>query len=243
MFFYHFLIPAQFGSVIASDALVPVRGFVFVERISGEVQYTEIQGLVGQDVLVGFRGRQIRFHFRTFCHELSVVQVPFVDAPHISQAEQGEQTHQPVACQFAGLESPKQAHTDQDDEETSPCVRSKDGDAHVFQIHQNRNQLFRWNGILQRPHFHAGYVAGEEEPRSKGKEQREAAGESQTQIESLGPFLQHRRTVYNLFQRHDGQQRNSEFGNDQDGRDCTEFIVHRYIIDEEIGHSHEVLSP
>ena len=48
---------------------------------------------------------------------------------------------------------------------------------------------------------------------------------------------------HNLFQSEHSKQRNREFRNNENARNCTELIVHGHIIEEEVRESHEILTP
>ena len=49
--------------------------------------------------------------------------------------------------------------------------------------------------------------------------------------------------IEDLFQSHHGQQRDRKLSNHEDRGDGTELVVHRYIVEEEVGKAHEVLTP
>ena len=82
-----------------------------------------------------------------------------------------------------------------------------------------------------------------ENEKQNGKEQSQTARQSKANPEILLAFLQQLRTRDYLLQAQHRQQRNGEFGYHKNGRHRTELVVHRHIIDEEVGESHQVLSP
>ncbi len=55
--------------------------------------------------------------------------------------------------------------------------------------------------------------------------------------------FQQLRFLHNLLNGQCRQQRDAELGDHQDGGDSAELVVHRYVIDEEIGQPHHVLPP
>ena len=85
--------------------------------------------------------------------------------------------------------------------------------------------------------------ACEESCRHQGEEQGDTCRQGETYIEIFRLFLEHLRFIEDLFQSHHGQQRYREFRNHEDRGDGTELVVHRYIVEEEIGKAHEVLTP
>ena len=94
-----FLITAQLGGMIASNALHVETRLILVERIRGKVQHTEIECLVLQNMIDG--GRFLDgFLTNVLRHKHLIVQVPLVDLPHIKETEDGEDAHKPFGTQF-----------------------------------------------------------------------------------------------------------------------------------------------
>ena len=186
---YHFLIAAQLGRVVASDALVPVSCIVFVESIRCEIQHTIIQRFVLQDELIR-RGLLVRDRFLYFIHIHFIVQITLVDHPHIAQTEHGDGCYHPLGFQFTHVVSEQKPRTDEDDEEAAPCVGCEKMNAHLFQIGNDRRQLVCRDTVLQGLHFHRGNVRREEKFGQYGKQQGYSAGQSETDVNVLDVFFQ-----------------------------------------------------
>ena len=79
--------------MIATDALVVIRGFVFIERTLREVQHTIVAAvaLVLEDKLVGLR-QLLRSLALTLGHEHIIIEITLVDLPHIHQTEHDDST-------------------------------------------------------------------------------------------------------------------------------------------------------
>ena len=241
MLLNHLLIAAKFGSMITTHTLVPVSRIVFIERIRCQVQDTIIQRLILQNHLISLcLTETLRLHL--FFHKLFIVQVALVHTPHIYQTEHRQGTYQNMLLQFIHAIRPYQTNTEQDYKETAPSIRSKQTHAHFLQIGQQRHQLVGRN-TLQRIHLHGRYVTWEEHFRKNGKQQRQTAGQPEADQEVLLAFLYYRRCRNHFLQGQHRQQWNGKFGNHENGRYRTELIVHRHIVDKEIGEAHEILSP
>ncbi|CDB11095.1 unknown [Bacteroides sp. CAG:633] len=150
---YHFLIAAKLGSVVSAHALVPVGGVVLVEGVRGEVQHAVVGVLVLQDLFVGRRLAEA-LGADGAGHELFVVQVALVDAPHVHQAEHGDAGHGERLPQLARGVEHEQQQADGDDEEAAQGVGLYQGGAHLAQIGQDAVQLTgrnhaSVNGLLQ----------------------------------------------------------------------------------------------
>ena len=88
MVVYHFLITTQFGSMIATDTLMPIRRIIFIKRITGEtdeVQHTVIQGCILKNYFVCLSLNEC-FHLFGLRNKQVVMQITLVDSPHIYQA-------------------------------------------------------------------------------------------------------------------------------------------------------------
>ncbi len=98
-----FLITTELGSMIATDALQIERGLVLVEGRRGEVQYTEVECLVLQDMVDG-----CRFLHGLFTdagrNEHTVVEITFVDLPHIDQTQDYQTAHHELSTYLLILE-------------------------------------------------------------------------------------------------------------------------------------------
>ena len=102
--------------MITSNALVIERCLVFVERIGCEVEYPVVEALVLQDLLIcGSQGLWLLLH--RFRHEHIVVEIAFVDRPHINKTNGCDECHRPCGIEFAGLIDQQQQCADKDDEE------------------------------------------------------------------------------------------------------------------------------
>ena len=241
MLLNHLLITAKFGSMITAHTLVPVSRIVFIERIRGQVQDTIIQRLILQNHLISLcLTETLRLHL--FFHKLFIVQIALVHTPHIYQTEHRQGTYQNMLLQFTHAIRPYQTSTEQDYKETTPSIRSKQTHTHLLQIGQQRHQLVGRN-TLQRIHLHGRYIRREEYLRKHGKQQCQTTGQSETDQEILLTFLDDSRSSNHFLQGQHCQQRNGKFRYHQNGRYRTELIVHRHIVDKEIGETHEILSP
>ena len=241
MFFYHFLITAELGSMIPPDTLVPISCIVFIERVRSQVQDTIIQRLVLQNHLVGL-GLLKTLCLYLFVHKLVVIKVTLVHVPHIYQTKYCQGTYQNRLLQLAHAIRPHQSGTYQDDEETAPSIGSEQGHAHLFQIGKQRHQLVG-RDALQSIHFHGRYIRREEQLRQYGKQKRQSTRQPEANQKILLAFLDYIRDSHHLLQCQHGQQRNSKLGYHEDGRHRTELVVHRHIVDEQVSKSHEILTP
>ena len=241
MLFNHLLIATELGSMIATHTLVPISGIVFIERIRCQVQYTIVQSLILQNQLIGFCLTEA-LSLYLFFYKLLIVQIALVHVPHIYQTEHSQSSDQRHLLQFAHAICPDQAGTHQDNEETTPSIRSKETHAHFFQVGQQRHQLVGRN-TLESIHFHGRYIRREEHLRKNGKQQCQTTCQSEADHKILLALLNNSRSIHHLLQCQHRQQRNGKFGHHQDGRNGTELIVHRHIVDKEIGETHEILTP
>ena len=198
MFFYHFLITAELGGMIAPDALVPIGGIVFVECVRCQIQDTIIQCLVLQNHLVGF-GLLKTLCLYLFVHKLVVIKVTLVHVPHIYQTKYCQSSYQNMLFQLAHTIRPHQPGTCQDDEETAPSIGSEQTHAHLFQIGKQRHQLVG-RDALQSIHFHGRDIRREEQLRQYGKQKCQTARQPEANQKILLAFLDYIRDSHHLLQ-------------------------------------------
>ena len=89
--FHQFLISAQLGSMVTTDALMIVAGLILVERIRCEVQHTIVKTLITQDELVGLC-LLLRCLTLRLGHKHLVVQITLIDLPEIEETEHENST-------------------------------------------------------------------------------------------------------------------------------------------------------
>ena len=119
-----FLIAAQFGSMIASDALQVVGGLVLVEGRGGEVEHTEVGSLFRSDRLLAHAGRD----------EHAVVEIALVDLPHIDQTEHHQTGGHQLYTYLLILIEQEEEGADDDNPERAPAVGSEHRHAHLSEI-------------------------------------------------------------------------------------------------------------
>ena len=182
--------------------------------------------------------------FLTDClrHKHLVVQIAFVDLPHIKQTEDGEQSHEPFSTQFLESVEEQADGTYQNDHERTPAVCRKHGDTHLRQV------LYQWSQLLcrylsHRLHLIDTDILGEEQFRHQGKQQGESSCQTKGDIYVFHFRPQYLRLVNHFLQGKHRQQGDGELGNDEDGGNGTELSVHRYVVEEEIRERHEVTTP
>ena len=183
MFFYNFLITAEFCRMVTANAFMPIRRIVLVKCIDRQIQHTVIQRLVFQNLFIGGRRLHEGLHFRTFRHELLIIKVTLVHIPHIRQTEQRECGYQNGGFHTLRTIDYHQHESYQHDEETTPSIGCENSLTHVFQIYQNRCQLVGRNSLFQCTHFHCRNVRREKERWSQCKQQSESSGQHEADIE------------------------------------------------------------
>ena len=235
-----FLIAAQLGSVITAHTLVVVRRFILIEGVGGEVEHSVVEVFVLQYHLVGLGERLGHFAHRV-AHEHGIVEVAFVHRPHIHETEQGYAQGQIEGLQLACLVAQQEHRTYHDDGEGAPAVGREDALAHLPQVGQQRLQLV--GGPLRESlHFGRAHIV-EEQAGGDGEEEGHTGGGDKAHDHPFHLFGEHLRVVYDLLEGHHGQQGDAELSHHENGCHRAELGIHGHMVDEEVGESHEVLSP
>ena len=131
MVFYQFLVTAQFGGMVTADTEMEIRYGVVVERIVETEHPVVFHVLVGfLDEGVGLRG--IGKSLRVGNHEHLVVEIAFVDVPHINKAEGKQCQNQGRGGDFPVLHAVEvhQHRSDENNDDRAPGIGGKKRMAH-----------------------------------------------------------------------------------------------------------------
>ena len=229
--------------MVTADALVEVSGLVLVESIGSEVQHTVVQTLVFQDLHVG-RRRLLRHVTLALRHEHTVVQITLVHLPQVDEAEHQQGGDHIIGAHLLHPVTEEQGETDQNHDDRTPCVGTDHGGTHRRDIGENRPCRIAVHALYAVDHL--AFLIADERPRhvgEQGDQGRHAGRQGKADIGVLHLPTQQVRLVDEAFQRQGGQQRYGELGDDEDARHGTELRIHRDVIEEEVGESHEVVPP
>ncbi len=139
--FNQLLITTQFRGVVASDGLMEIRSFVFVERVRREVQHAIVERLVFENLAVG--GGHLNGHLaHALLDEHRVVQIALVHHPHVEQTEHGNAHDGIDGAQFSLHREQQQRRACGKNPERAPAVGSEERLAHGTQVGQQRIELF-----------------------------------------------------------------------------------------------------
>ena len=223
---------------------MPIGRVVFVECIGGEVQHAIVQTGIPENQFVGLcLAEYVRLP--GLGDKLLIIQIPFVDSPHVDEAKQCDARHRISSLQLTLTIEKQQSASQHDNEQAAPGIGCQQGFAHLIQVGKHRSQLLGRYSLLQRRHLLSRHVAGKENTRSHRQNKGNACGKSEAHYQSGTVFFPFQRvgTGEYLFQSQHRQQGNGKFRHHQDGRHRPEFVVHRNVVDEEVRQPHEVLSP
>ena len=141
--FYHLLIAAELGGVVASDALVVIGGFVFVERIAGKVEHSVVESLVLEYLFVGL-SELLRCVALALGNEHIVVEVAFVNHPHIYEAQHQYSPYHIACLQLACAVAKQQHRAYEDYAHGAPTVCGEYLLAQVCEVGKQRIEILRW---------------------------------------------------------------------------------------------------
>ena len=236
-----FLITAKLGSVVATDTLQVRRCLVLIESRCSQIEHTEVERSILQDMVDGCRlGNRLFTHTRRYEH--AVVQVALVHLPHVQQAEHHQRCRHILGTQLTGTEQQQTGRSHYDNPEGTPAIGGEYGDTHLRQVLQQRCQLV---GRYLTHGLHLAYadIVGEEQLRHESEEQGSTTRQQESRDDPFQFLFQNVRFLDNLLQCHHSQQWDGKLCNHQDAGHCTELGVHRHVVEEEVGERHEVAAP
>ena len=214
---------------------------VLIERIRGEVQHAVVERLVGEDNLVGL-GLGLCLFALVLGHEHRVVQVALVHHPEVDETECQQQAGQGNSLQFACHEEHQADGADKDNNERAHGVAGEHGTAHLRQIGQQRVELVS-RELRQGLHLARRDVVAKEHVGHRPEQQGHTAREGERGDNGLTQLISFHFPAHHFLQRQHGQQGNGELCDDENRGHGSELGVHRHVVDEEIGKTHEVLTP
>ncbi len=234
------LIAAELGCRIAADRLEVVARARLVEGVGGEIQHTEMGGILEQLLLVRQLGKSLLdVLLRT---EIAIVAEAFVDRPHIGHDKNRERKTQIEIEVLAGLEIAAigvgEDHQKADCHETkrTPCVGTNQSGTLVEDgIINLLSDLRLPLSIVGRGHIDT--AAQERHQRTYSR--RDTACNEQ----AIAHTTPRKMAVGNGLERHKTEQRHGDFRHDKNTLDGTELIINREIAEEEFGQRHEMMPP
>ena len=241
------LVAAQFGRMVAADALVEVRRVALVKRVGGQVEHAVVERRVLKDVFVRGRGLE-GLSLLARGDEKSVVEVALVHLPHVGEAEHEYAAHHPSRAQAAHVVGQQQEQAGGDDAAAAPGIGREDGAAHVLDVlddggHHGAQFGVLCRGVVEHGQLLLRHVSAEEHVGQEGEEQGHAARQAEAHVDGAQVLFQHLRFVHHLLQGQHGQQGDGELRHHEDGGYGAELVVHRHVVDEQVGEPHEVVPP
>ena len=227
--------------MIATNALQVETGLVLVKRIRCQIQHSEVECLVLKNMVDSSRFLN-RLLPDGLWHKHTIVQIAFVDLPHIHQTEHGQQTNHQFSTHLIVSVQQQAYRANCDNPERTPAVGCKHSHSHLRQVLQQRCQLFGRN-LTHGLHLALTDKTGEEQLRHQSEKQGNAARQSKGDKNILQLLSHHLRFIDNLFQCQHSQQGDGKLGYHKDRGHRAELGIHRHIIEEEVGKRHEVTAP
>ena len=225
--------------MVSTDALMIIAGLVLVEGVRGEVQHTVVQTLVLEYLLVG-GCHLLRCLTLTLRYEHAVVEVTLVHLPHVYQTKHRHRCHGIYSLHLPEHGEEQQYRSCHYHPERAPAVGCEDGLSHSGDVCHQRTELVGWY-LRQGMALGYGDVV-EEHSWHHGKH----GGDACCQHETDGDIPQQLLLIVifqHLLQCHHSQEGYGEFGYDEYRGYRPELGIHRYIVEEEVGHRHEVPTP
>ena len=244
-----FLIAAQFGSMVATDTLVIIWGFVFIKRALREIQHTVVATvtLILKDKLISL-GQLLRGLAFTLGYKHVIIEIALVHLPHVNQAEHNNSTQHIFFAQLLRFVKQQTKRTDGNDDKRTPGIRCEYCLSHFRQIAHNRTDILL-RQLLQGLRFLDWYETAEEQTRHQCKQQGNATSEGErneewrVKSEEFATAILFTSSVHPFLQSQHGKQRNGKLSNNKNWGYRAELGIHRHIVDKEIGQRHEVLTP
>ncbi len=225
--------------MVSTDTLMIIAGLVLVESVRGEVQHTVVQTLVLEYLLVG-GCHLLRCLTLTLRNEHAIVEVSLVHLPHIYQTEHRHRCHGIYSLHFPEHGEEQQYRSCHYHPERAPAVGCEDSLSHSGDVCHQRTELVGWY-LRQGMALSYGDVV-EEHSWHHG----EHGGDACCQHETDGNIPQQLLLIVifqHFLQCHHSQEGYGKFGYDEYRGYRPELGIHRYIVEEEVGHRHEVPTP
>ena len=214
---------------------------VLVECVRCQVQHTIIQSLVLQNLLICLTHLLWSLTLALW-HKHSVVKITLVYRPQVYQTEHQNNAHRILLLQFTIYYTKQHACTNKNNVERAHCISSKHSLTHIYQV------ACKWSYVLLRQCCQCSYLAArnkvvEEHGWHYTEQQGYTTCQRKAYAHILHSGLHHFWLVKQFLKRHHGQQWNGEFSYYEYRCHRTELGVHWDVIEEEVGESHEVLTP